>query len=154
MKRVRWPFEPRRITAVEPLPGLRLRVRWVDAGVSEIDLTAWIADHKALAPLAAPQLFAQAHVGEDGYTAAWVDEEWEIDSVHLQFLESEQRGVPMLPESFRRWRHHHGLTQAQAARALGLSLRMVQNYEGGHAPLPLTVGLACRGWEANRGKAA
>jgi len=41
----------------------------------------------------------------------------------------------------------HGLTQHQAATALGVSRRMLGYYLSGAKPLPRTVALACLGWE-------
>lgn len=155
MKRIKWPFSPRPISAVEPLAGRSLRITWDDGGSSNVDLADWIqAGGRIVAKLNDPALFAQAHVGEDGAAVEWIEDELTIDSIHLQLLESEQKGAPLLPESLKRWRKRHGLTQAEAAKALGVSPRMFQNYEGGRHFLPLTVALACRGWEAMRGKRA
>ena len=47
-----------------------------------------------------------------------------------------------------------GLTLDGAARALGLSRRMLAYYRGGAKPVPRTVALACLGWEAEQRKAA
>lgn len=155
MKRTGWPFATRRIAAVEVRAGQVLRVSWADGGVSEVDLAQWIAAGGSLvARLRDPALFAAARVGEDGAVVEWVEDELAIDSIHLQLLESEQKGAPLLPDGLRRWRNRHGLTQARAARALGLSLRMYQNYEGGRHLLPLTVALACRGWSVLEGDRA
>jgi transcriptional regulator with XRE-family HTH domain len=54
----------------------------------------------------------------------------------------------MTPAAFRAWRRRLGLTQAEAAAALGLGRRLVQYYElgvraGRPAPVPRTVRLAC-----------
>lgn len=38
-----------------------------------------------------------------------------------------------LPELMRRWRRRHGLSQAGAAAALGVSKRAVENWEQGRA---------------------
>ena len=50
--------------------------------------------------------------------------------------------------AFKRWRKSLGLSQKEAAHALGLKRRVVQYYEKGErdgerVPVPLTVRLAC-----------
>lgn len=56
--------------------------------------------------------------------------------------------MPLLPDALARWRGKHKLTQAQAAKALGVSPRQWQNYEAGTTFLPWVLALACAGWEA------
>ncbi|WP_205772381.1 helix-turn-helix domain-containing protein [Microvirga calopogonii] len=48
----------------------------------------------------------------------------------------------MTPEQFRSWRKSHGLTQGEAANALGLGKRTVATYEG-DGIIPKHVALAC-----------
>lgn len=57
-------------------------------------------------------------------------------------------GLEMTAEAFRRWRKTLGMTQKDAAEALGLKRRVVQYYEKGErkgkaVEIPLTVRLAC-----------
>ena len=54
----------------------------------------------------------------------------------------------MLPGAFKHWRKSLGLSQKQAAEALGLKRRVVQYYEKGErdgepVAIPKTVRLAC-----------
>ena len=54
----------------------------------------------------------------------------------------------MTPVAFKRWRKSLGLSQKQAAEALGLKRRVVQYYEKGErdgqpVSIPKTVRLAC-----------
>lgn len=54
----------------------------------------------------------------------------------------------MKPSAFKHWRKELGLSQKQAAEALGLKRRVVQYYEkgerdGGKVEVPLSVRLAC-----------
>ena len=44
----------------------------------------------------------------------------------------------------------NGLTLDAAAQELGLSRRMLAYYRSGEKPLPRTVALACKWWEAER----
>jgi len=61
----------------------------------------------------------------------------------------------MTPENFKHWRKKNGLTQQQAADALGLIRLTVTNYErgtrlgsGSEIKIPRTVALACAAIEA------
>ena len=51
---------------------------------------------------------------------------------------------------FKVWRKSLALTQDEAAKALGLKLRMIQNYEKGTHPIPRTTALAC--WALSKGR--
>ena len=50
----------------------------------------------------------------------------------------------MTPAQLLAWRHSLGLSQAAAARSLGLSVRGYQNYESGLREPPLSLALAIR----------
>ena len=56
----------------------------------------------------------------------------------------------MTPADFTAWRARLAMTQAQAAAALGYSVRAVAYWEHGEWPLPLSVPLACKTIERNR----
>ena len=68
--------------------------------------------------------------------------------------DDEGNGLAMSAAAFRAWRKASGLTQAEAARALGLKRRMVQYYEQGArdgrpVAVPLSIRLAC--WALTQG---
>ena len=46
------------------------------------------------------------------------------------------------------------LNQERAAASIGISRRMLNYYLSGAKPIPLTVWLACVGWEAQNRQAA
>jgi transcriptional regulator with XRE-family HTH domain len=50
----------------------------------------------------------------------------------------------MTPDAFRHWRERKAYTLDEAARALGLSRRMVAYYEKGDRPILRVVALATR----------
>lgn len=54
----------------------------------------------------------------------------------LRRLAQEQAGETMTSEAFRHWRERKAYTVDEAARALGLSRRMVAYYEKGDRPIP------------------
>ena len=153
MKRVQWPYHPKRMLSAAAGPDLTVVVTWEDGSRSSVSLSDWI-DSKAIDRLRDPLVFSKAGVNEYGSAVVFIPDEVEIDSVHLQLLESEQRGAPLLPDALARWRARHGLSQVQAARELGVSPRQWQNYEAGRSFLPWTLALACVGWEAMRSRAA
>jgi transcriptional regulator with XRE-family HTH domain len=66
-------------------------------------------------------------------------------------LAQEQAGVTMSSDAFKRWRERKAYTLDSAARALGLSRRMVAYYEQGEKPIPRVVALAARALEGDPG---
>lgn len=64
----------------------------------------------------------------------------------------------MTPQRFRQWRDGLGLTQSEAAKALGIGLSTLQLYERGRrfddnraVEIPRAVALACAALEAGLG---
>jgi hypothetical protein len=108
-------------------------IAWKGGGESVIDLTEF---------LAAYAIFSNVVVGDWGWSIGW-SEDMEISADTLWRLALEQ-GAAWL----RSWRRGHRLTQAAAARALGISPRMWRYYEAGSHLLPKTVRLAAIGLDA------
>jgi hypothetical protein len=134
-----------RVAAVAPgKQPMTLRVRWDNGKESLIDLSGMIQTFRVYAPLReSPDLFRQVRVGEHGTDVVWTDE---IDTAAdtLWRLAQEQTGETMTPDAFRDWRERKAYTLDEAARALGLSRRMVAYYEKGDRPIPRVVALATR----------
>ena len=141
------------IVSVEPTAERVLRIRWRDHGEDSVDLSELIAIRRGLAPLKKPKVFAKARSGEHGWTVRWSGD-IELDADHLYRLARYQTEESLRPGAFRSWRSKHGLSQAKAAAALGISDRMVKYYEDGSHMIPKTVMLACRGYDALRSGAA
>jgi DNA-binding transcriptional regulator YiaG len=137
-----------RIEAV--LPGdkkLTLRVRWQNGGESLIDVSGMIESFKVYAPLRhAPELFRQVRAGEYGADIVWTDE-IDMSADTLWRLAQEQAGETMTPDEFRHWRERRAYTLDTAAKALGISRRMVAYYERGDRTVPRVVALATRALE-------
>ena len=53
-------------------------------------------------------------------------------------------------DEFESWKARNRLTLTTAAHALGLTRRTVSAYASGARPVPKTVLLACKGWEAQQ----
>jgi DNA-binding transcriptional regulator YiaG len=50
----------------------------------------------------------------------------------------------MTSREMREWRKTLGLTQQEAAEALGVGARTVRAWEGSYTPIPTTVAFACQ----------
>jgi DNA-binding transcriptional regulator YiaG len=134
-----------RIAAVTPSDeALTLRVRWDKGNESLIDVSSIIESFRLYAPLRqSPELFRQVRVGEYGTDVVWTDE-IDMSADTLWRLAQEQAGATMTPDEFRRWRERKAYTLDTAAKALGLSRRMVAYYEQGDKAIPRVVALATR----------
>jgi DNA-binding transcriptional regulator YiaG len=79
----------------------------------------------------------------------WNDE-IDMAAETLWRLTQEQSGATMSPAAFKQWRERKAYTLDTAARALGVSRRMVAYYEQGAKPIPRVVALAADSDEAAR----
>ena len=131
------------IKAVRADEGRTVVLTWKAGGESLVDLAGHVGRYAVFAPLRGNDgLFAKVAVGEWGWSIHW-SEDMEIASDTLWRLALEQ-GAAWL----RSWRRGHRMTQAAAARALGISARMWRYYEAGAHLLPKTVRLAAIGLAA------
>jgi DNA-binding XRE family transcriptional regulator len=113
-----------------------------------VDVSGLINSFRLYAPLRDnSKLFRQVRVGEHGTDVVWKDQ-LDISNDTLWRLAKEQSGATMSPEAFRRWRGRQAYTLDAAAKALGVSRRMIAYYEKGERPIPRVVALATRGLEA------
>jgi DNA-binding XRE family transcriptional regulator len=126
---------------------LSLHVRWGRGGENSVDVSDMVASFRVYAPLrSSPELFRQVQVGEYGTDIVWPGD-IDMSADTLWRLAQEQSGATMTPDEFRQWRERKAYTLDEAARALGLSRRMVAYYEKGNRPIPRVVALATRGLE-------
>ena len=124
---------------------LTLHVRWGRGGENSVDVSDMVASFRVYAPLrSSPELFRQVQVGEYGTDIVWPGD-IDMSADTLWRLAQEQSGATMTPDEFRQWRERKAYTLDEAARALGLSRRMVAYYEKGNRPIPRVVALATRG---------
>lgn len=125
-----------------------LKVRWAGAGETLVDVSGPINSFRVFEPLRHDEkLFGAVRLGEFGTDVVWTDR-IDMAADTLWRLAQEQSGRTMTAEAFRRWREGRSLTQETAARALGVSRRMLAYYEQGEKPIPRTVALATRGLDA------
>lgn len=139
--------EMRTIERAEAVGPAQLRLGWSDGTEAEIDVAVWL-DTPAFAALRDPAEFAKVTIGDWGHSLAWPGGvEAGADALWLATLTATRREAA---RAFLEWRQRNGLSLSAAAEALGLSRRMVAYYSNGEKPIPKTVLLACRGWEAER----
>jgi hypothetical protein len=131
------------IKGVRAADGRSLVITWRGGAESVVDIGALLAKYAVFASLRAnDERFRQVEVGEWGWCVRWSDD-MEISSDTVWRLALEQGA-----EWLRAWRTVKRMTQAEAARALGVSPRMWRYYEAGSHLLPKTVRLAAIGLDA------
>ena len=135
---------PRIVAVAAGEQPMTLRVRWDKGEESLIEVSGILQTFRVYAPLReSSDLFQQVRVGEHGTDVVWTDE-IDMAADTLRRLAQEQAGETMTPDAFRHWRERKAYTLDEAARALGLSRRMVAYYEKGDRPIPRVVALATR----------
>ncbi|HYU13751.1 MAG TPA: helix-turn-helix domain-containing protein [Stellaceae bacterium] len=139
---------PRIVSVAHGKKALTLRVHWNTGDDTLVDVSGLINSFRLYAPLREnPNLFGKVRVGEHGADVVWSDE-LDISNDTLWRLAQEQSGATMNAEAFRRWRERRAYTLDAAAKALGVSRRMIAYYEKGERPIPRVVALATRALEA------
>ncbi|MDD5057445.1 MAG: DUF2442 domain-containing protein [Sideroxydans sp.] len=138
---------PYTIKHVTAQPDFTLLIAWAAGGQTEVNIADIIQHTRGLAALREPAAFALAGVGEDGLSVAW-SPELEISARRLWQLANEQTSDSRA--EFRDWLQRNQLTLTTAAEALGLTRRTISQYSSGARPLPKTVHLALKGFEAER----
>jgi DNA-binding XRE family transcriptional regulator len=139
---------PRIVSVAPGKKPFMLRVRWDTGDDTRVDMSGLINSFRFYAPLRKnPGLFRRVRVGEYGTDLVWNDD-LDMSNDTLWRLAQEQSGATMSADAFRHWRKSRGLTLDRAAKALGLSRRMIAYYEKGERPIPRIVALATRGLEA------
>jgi hypothetical protein len=136
----------RTIVGVEPRGSDRLFLHWSDRTEAEVQLPTSFLN-------ALGDDFRAVRLGDWGHSIEWPNgTEIGADSLWLETLAATGRKDA---RDFLSWRLANGLSLSKTAEALGLSRRTVAYYSNGDRPVPKTVQLACKGWDAtNRCKAA
>ncbi len=138
---------PRIVAVTADKKPMTLRIGWGTGDESQVDVSGVIETFRLYEPLRrSPELFAQVRVGEHGTDVVWSDD-IDMSADTLWRLAQEQTGATMSPDAFKHWRERKAYTLDAAARALGLSRRMVAYYEQGAKPIPRIVALATLGLE-------
>jgi hypothetical protein len=142
---------PRIVAVTADKKPLTLRIRWDRGEECSVDVSGLIETFRVYEPLRrSPKLFRQVRLGEHGTDIAWTDE-IDMAADTLWRLTQEQTGITMSSDAFKHWRERKAYTLDSAARALGLSRRMVAYYEHGEKPIPRVVALAAHALEGDSG---
>lgn len=137
------------IENVAALPPGQLKIHWSTGEEFTIDISDWVNRFALLAPLKNPEIFVLARVGYGGHSVEW-PQDVDLGADQLYQRAKENVGDYLPVEAFNAWMERNHLSLAAAAKALGLSRRMVAYYRTETRPIPRIVGLACKGWEAER----
>jgi hypothetical protein len=142
------------LTSVQANAPATLCLEFADGEGFTLDLSDIIKKYRALKRLENPAVFATATLSEAGHGVIWDnDDTLELAADNLRARAVEQTG-DYSHEFLWNWMAKHRLTLDEAARAIGVSRRMLAYYRSGKNPLPRTVALACVGWETGEKKAA
>lgn len=124
----------RTIQKADALADGRLRLSWSD-GVEAL--------------LTLPDELVRAgtpKIGDWGHSLEWPNgEEMGADRLWLETLTALGRADS---RAFLEWRMRNNLSLQKAGDALGLARRTVAYYSNGDRPVPKSILLACKGWEA------
>ncbi|MCC6193573.1 MAG: DUF2442 domain-containing protein [Burkholderiales bacterium] len=137
-----------RIESVRARADMVLEVRYVGGPTVQVDFAELPERFAVFAPLARRAVFKRARVADWGHTLEWPGVDGlDADRVLEMALEQQGRADTL---AFRRWQDRHGLSLAAAAAAIGMTRRSVSQYRTGARPVPRTVLLALKGWEAEQ----
>lgn len=138
-----------KISRVKALPPDRLRLQWASGTESDVDVSEYLNSpgHERLRD---PALFARAEVEEWGHGVEWPEGDIGIPADALYRLSKEQSGDAFPTSGFNAWMKRNALSLSAAAKALHLTRRTIIYYSTGAKPIPVYIGLACKGWEVTR----
>jgi len=119
---------------------------WSTGETMSVNLTDLHKRNAAFAKLSTPTFFAKMQRDEWGHGIGWPGG-LDLGADRLYELSREQAGLPTASE-FEAWMERNHLSLTVAAESLGMTRRMIAHYRTGSKPIPVVVGLACKGWEA------
>ena len=141
---------PPNIKAARVLSPNVIELTWSTGETLNVNLADLPKRNAAFAELADPAFFAQMTLGEWGHGIGWPGG-LDLGADRLYELSREQAGLPTAGE-FEAWMERNHLSLTVAAESLGMTRRMIAHYRTGSKPIPIVVGLACRGWEATHSR--
>ncbi|MBI5917809.1 MAG: DUF2442 domain-containing protein [Nitrosomonadales bacterium] len=140
---------PDRIKTVAVTAPDTLRIGFRSGKSYAVSLAAPMSRIAGFAVLRDMAEFNTATVTDDGWTVEWACG-LSMASERLYQMAKEQAGEALPQDEFRDWMERNHLSLTTAADALSLSRRVVSQYSAGSRPIPKIVGLAIKGFEAER----
>ena len=125
---------------------------WNTGETLNVNLSDLPKRNAAFAKLADPTFFRRMKRDEWGHGIGWPGG-LDLGADRLYELSREQAGLPTASE-FEAWMQRNGLSLSVAAESLGMTRRMIAHYRTGSKPIPIVVGLACKGWEVKQTRRA
>jgi Protein of unknown function (DUF2442) len=119
---------------------------WSTGETLNVNLADLPKRNAAFAKLADVAFFEKVERDEWGHGIGWPGG-LDLGADRLYELSRKQAGLPTASE-FEAWMERNGLSLSLAAESLGMTRRMIAHYRTGSKPIPIVVGLACKGWEA------
>ena len=123
-----------------------IELAWSTGETLNVNLSDLPRRNTAFTKLANPHFFAKMERDEWGHGISWPGG-LDLGADRLYELCREQAGLPTASE-FEAWMERNGLSLSLAAESLGMTRRMIAHYRTGSKPIPIVVGLACKGWDA------
>lgn len=137
-----------RLESVTPAEGMVLEIHYTGGQTVRVDFSDLPERYAVFADLRNPDCFNAAAITDWGHTLEWPNGEG-LDADRIMEMALTQAGRQDTLE-FRRWQERNHLSLNAAADAIGLTRRTVSQYRTGARPVPRTVALACKGWEAEQ----
>lgn len=134
-----------KVTAVKTGPGANIRLTFKGNGARDISLRGLIARSRYLAPLAGNATFGKAKVIDGGAAVGWPGDV-EISAGLLWRIAEEQS--EFATDDFNAWQRRMGLSNQEAANALGVALSTLKAMKSGETRISNAVAIACRAMEA------
>ena len=143
------------IKVLKDKSSLGLQLEFVDGSTYTVDFAPLLAESKSLAPLSDPAVFAQATlIDGEGWAVVWPEHDIQIGADTLWLDAQAQNAPDENTRIFAQWRARNGLSLANAAEALGMSIRTISAYGSGKRAVPRYMALACKGWSAEKAQRA
>jgi len=150
-------FDPRpmpKIGSLSVADNFCIDVEWAEGPRTDtreiIDLTPMIFRYKIYKPLRKQSEFSKVQLSDDGEMLEWDDGNIDMPATNVEYLAEQQ----MTGREFDAFLSHHKLTRLAASAIFGKSLRCIQDYVKTDAHIPLTMALACKGYEVRENSKA
>ena len=141
-----------RFKSVKPLDDFKIQATFINDSIFIIDFKPFFKESARLRSLLGNQeAFNKATTVEsEGWTVEWPEQDIQIGADTLWLDAQAQNAPDENTRIFAQWRARHGLSLADAARALGMTTRTMSAYGSGRRPVPRYIALACKGWETEQ----